>query len=95
MTIIENLSEVLHDLYGNEKEELSKQINRYSELYECFIEKFERSDVFLFSAPGRTELSGNHTDHNLGKVIEGSGNLDSIAVASNNEDVTIVSYSDG
>jgi galactokinase len=54
------------------------------------LEKFARtfgdeqtaaSDVLLFSAPGRTEIGGNHTDHQLGHVLAASVNLDIIAAA--------------
>lgn len=38
----------------------------------------------LFSSPGRTEISGNHTDHNHGKVLAGSINLDCVGVAAKN-----------
>ena len=41
-------------------------------------------DVLLFSSPGRTEISGNHTDHNHGKVLAGSINLDCLGVAAKN-----------
>lgn len=44
----------------------------------------DRDDVRLFSAPGRTEIAGNHTDHQHGTVIAGSINLDIIAVVSAN-----------
>ncbi len=40
-----------------------------------------RDNLFLFSAPGRTEIGGNHTDHNHGRVLAASVNLDVIAVA--------------
>ncbi|MBQ6266855.1 MAG: galactokinase [Clostridia bacterium] len=45
--------------------------------------------VGVFSAPGRTEVCGNHTDHNHGKVLAAGVNLDAIAVAGRN-DVNIV-----
>ncbi len=45
----------------------------------------ERDDVRLFSAPGRTEIGGNHTDHNHGCVLAASVNLDVIAVVSQND----------
>ncbi|MBR4279214.1 MAG: galactokinase, partial [Clostridia bacterium] len=38
-------------------------------------------DVTLFSVPGRTELSGNHTDHNNGRVLAASVDIDIIAIA--------------
>ena len=63
---------------------------RYSEACDEFAKLFgaDRS-VGLYSAPGRTEVGGNHTDHQLGCVIAGSVNLDVIAVASENNDNTI------
>ena len=39
----------------------------------------------MFSAPGRTEISGNHTDHNHGKVLAGSINLDCVGIAAKND----------
>lgn len=44
----------------------------------------EDEEVFLFSVPGRTELGGNHTDHQWGRCLAGSVNLDTIACASPN-----------
>ena len=38
----------------------------------------------LFSSPGRTEIGGNHTDHNFGRVLAGAVNLDMAAVAAKN-----------
>ncbi len=38
------------------------------------------SDIHIFSVPGRTELGGNHTDHNHGKVLAAAVHLDSIAI---------------
>jgi galactokinase len=46
-------------------------------------------DVLLFSSPGRTEIGGNHTDHNYGRVLAGAVNLDNIAVAAKNGTNTI------
>ena len=49
--------------------------------------------MLLFTSPGRTEISGNHTDHNHGKVLAGSINLDCVGVAAknNSKEVRIVS----
>ena len=41
----------------------------------------EGKDIRFFSAPGRTEVCGNHTDHNHGKVIAAAINLDAVACA--------------
>ncbi len=60
---------------------------RYKHLVEGFEKTFgagEREYAF-FSAPGRTELGGNHTDHQQGRVLAGSVNLDVIALAAKND----------
>jgi len=57
------------------------QRERYAAAVEGFITTFgDEGDVMLFSAPGRTEIGGNHTDHNHGRVLAGSVDLDVIAV---------------
>lgn len=63
------------------------QRDRYAEAFNAFGELFGYDrDVSIMSAPGRTEVCGNHTDHNNGKVLAASINLDAIAVVSKNED---------
>lgn len=52
-------------------------------------------EIRLFSAPGRTEVGGNHTDHNHGKVLAASINLDVIALASVNDKNIITVKSKG
>jgi galactokinase len=49
----------------------------------------------LFTAPGRTELGGNHTDHNRGKVLAASIQLDAVAVAAPRRDKTVIFRSTG
>ncbi len=54
---------------------------RYINTIREFINIFgEDRDIIITSAPGRTEVCGNHTDHNNGKVMAASINLDAIAV---------------
>ena len=68
-------------------EAVKEQHERYVSLANDFAEIFsEDRDVRLFSAPGRTEVGGNHTDHNHGRVLAASINLDAIAVASKNDE---------
>ena len=56
-------------------------------LLDAFVAKYGADrEVMIFSVPGRSELAGNHTDHNHGCVIAGSIDLDMIAVASPRED---------
>ena len=72
------------------------QRDRYIFALDKFASVFgESRDVNIYSVAGRSELAGNHTDHNNGKVIAASVNLDMIAVASANGTTTINLKSDG
>ena len=74
------------------KENFETQYNRFSDVLDAFknlFDKNEEREVALFSAPGRTEIGGNHTDHNHGLVLAGGISLDAIAVASKNDDGVI------
>jgi galactokinase len=53
------------------------------------------ADLRVFSAPGRTELGGNHTDHNRGKVLAASIQLDALAVVSPRSDTKVTFRSTG
>lgn len=60
---------------------------RYIDALCSFEEIFgEKEEVRIFSAPGRTEVGGNHTDHQHGRVLAGSVNLDVIGVVAANND---------
>lgn len=76
-------------LLYSEKETTKK---RYIEAADEFEKLYgQRDNVRLFSAPGRTEIGGNHTDHQHGLVLAGSVNLDVIAVvAANNDNIVRV-----
>ncbi|HKK67099.1 MAG TPA: galactokinase family protein, partial [Bacteroidales bacterium] len=97
MAKIESLIERLNNgdnpmfnkLYGSEKSVLKEQFDRYVSLMNDFKSTFGNDDVDLFSSPGRTEVGGNHTDHNHGRVLAGAVNLDNIAVAAPNGTNTI------
>lgn len=54
--------------------------DRYCKAIDSFCELFGDAELALFSAPGRTEIGGNHTDHQHGCVLAGSVTLDVIAV---------------
>lgn len=63
--------------------ELCAQKERYASLLDDFQEEYGYcGDIRFFSAPGRTEVGGNHTDHNHGKVLAASINLDAVAAVS-------------
>lgn len=67
-------------------EQIAHQRERYRRLLGSFSQVFPNSPVpRLFSAPGRTEISGNHTDHQRGCVVAASINLDMIAAAAKND----------
>jgi len=69
-------------VYGSGPEELAAQTDRAVRLAESFQAIFpDTNDVYLFSSPGRTEVGGNHTDHNAGRVLAAAVNLDVMAVA--------------
>lgn len=91
---IENncVNDTFHVLYGTESCVLAKQKNRYIQAIKSFHEYFpSREDISIYSAPGRTEIGGNHTDHQRGVVLAGAVDLDCIAVvAFHNEQVVRV-----
>ncbi|MBQ8163061.1 MAG: galactokinase [Clostridia bacterium] len=83
----------LADIYGAEN--VDAQRERYAEAIGEFYSIYGEREVSLFSVAGRSEISGNHTDHNFGKVLAGSINLDIIAVASKTDDGVIKIKSKG
>ncbi len=81
------LDERLADIYGAEATDSQRQ--RYVGAICEFRDIYGEREVELFSVPGRSEISGNHTDHNHGRVLAGSINLDIIAVASKTDDSVV------
>jgi galactokinase len=75
----------LKPFYGQDAVELKKQAERYISLLRKYVATFGDGPVAFFSAPGRTEIGGNHTDHNYGRVLAGAVNLDNVAVAARND----------
>ena len=90
------LKEELSVLYGADASVLYTQRHRYSKAIERFTEIFpEREDVHLFSAPGRSEIGGNHTDHQRGCALGAAVNLDIVAVVAFHDEGVIRLYSEG
>lgn len=79
-------------LYG--QEQVERQIARYGQLIDDYERAFGNMDCALFSAPGRTEVGGNHTDHQHGRVLAASVNMDAAAAAGRREG-EVVFYSEG
>lgn len=69
--------------------------SRFEELGEKHRKLFRKDCQAFFSTPGRTELGGNHTDHNLGVVLAASINLDIISAVSLRDDLVINFNSEG
>ena len=76
--------ELLMDIYLDESK-IDYQKNRYVKAIEKFEALYGEADVEIYSAPGRSEISGNHTDHQHGEVLAASINLDAIAIVKKNE----------
>ena len=83
-------------LYGTQPRRLESMRERWRSLINSYAEKFiDGDDVQLFSTPGRTEVGGNHTDHNAGCVLAAAVDLDLIGVAGRTKDGMITVYSEG
>lgn len=88
----ENIVQLFSELYGNDAAVIERQQKRYENAVRSFFEFFPlRDEIKIYSAPGRTEIGGNHTDHQRGVVLAGAVNLDTLAVvAFHNEGVARV-----
>ena len=84
-------------LYGAGEDVLQAQKARYGKLVERFEARFgaPEGELFFFSAPGRTEIGGNHTDHNNGRVLAAAVNLDTVAFVQKTDDGMMVVDSEG
>ena len=82
--------ELLMDIYLDEAK-IAYQKDRYVKAIEKFETFYGESDVEIYSAPGRSEISGNHTDHQHGEVLAASINLDAIAIVKKNDVIRVVS----
>ena len=88
------MDEKFSSIYGNDAYSISEAYNRLSDTIKHFESIEKTQEIYVFSASGRTELSGNHTDHNNGCVLTASINLDKLAVVSKRDDNKIVVYTD-
>ena len=83
----------LTTLYGAERLEDAR--SRCAAVLSGFAKTFACLPEALFSAPGRTELGGNHTDHQHGRVLAAAVNLDILAAAAPNQSGMIRVQSEG
>ncbi len=86
----------LSQMYGDSESARDKQKKRFRQLLAQFGAAFPgRSNLQIFSASGRTEVCGNHTDHNAGRVLAAAVNLDNLAVVASNREGIIRVHSEG
>lgn len=71
--------ELLLDVYVDEKR-IPYQKQRYEQAIEKYIANFGDDEIEIYSAPGRSEVGGNHTDHQHGEILAASINNDAIAI---------------
>lgn len=80
----------LRALYGGEV-----PAARYESLADAFRAHFSREPQAFVSAPGRTEVIGNHTDHNLGRVLAAAVDLDTVAAVAPTDTGVVTLWSAG
>lgn len=88
------LTDRLNEIYIDNRV-IEHQTLRYINAVERFEDIYGETDVELYSAPGRSEVCGNHTDHQHGQILAASINLDAIAVVAASDDDMIRVVSDG
>ena len=88
--LLEKNAERMRALYAG-----ADQTGRYTALAEAFRAQFNREPELFVSAPGRTEVVGNHTDHQNGRVLAASVNLDTVAAVAPRNDTIVKLYSAG
>lgn len=84
--------DALAKVYGADAERASERLRALAARYE---EAFGAGDPEYFTASGRTEIIGNHTDHNGGKILAASITMDSIAAAERTDDGVVTIWSEG
>lgn len=88
-----NFDSRLKEVYLSDKA-VADQKERDAVIIDEFVRLFGDNDsIELFSAPGRTEVGGNHTDHNHGKVLAAGVDLDTVAAAARRDDNIIIEKS--
>ena len=93
-TSIENITKKIkngsYDAYfARLYDDIEPQKKRYLKAISEYKKSFSGDKCFVISVPGRTEVAGNHTDHQRGEVLAASVSLDAIAVVSKREDSTV------
>ena len=87
-------SRIFKKLYGPEAARLKYHRERFTRLDNKYQKYFGEAEYHFFSSPGRVEICGNHTDHNNGRVLAASVDLDVVAIVGENSENKIAVYSD-
>lgn len=85
---------LLADIYVDQSR-IPYQRQRYLQAIENYTRQFGAGEADIYSAPGRSEICGNHTDHQRGHVLAAGINLDAIAIVRPTDDGQIRIQSDG
>ncbi|MCD7950430.1 MAG: galactokinase [Erysipelotrichaceae bacterium] len=84
------LDDILLDVYVDESL-LSYQKERYIKAIEKYISLYGDEEIEIYSVPGRSEVCGNHTDHQNGEVLAAAINLDMIAIVGKSDTIHVLS----
>ena len=87
------LDETIRQVICND--DVSEEKKRYLSLLEDAYKLYGDGDYHFVSSPGRSEIGGNHTDHNHGKVLAASASLDTLACVSKRKDSFVRVRSEG
>jgi len=85
----------LRQLYGEDVEAARMRIEAAIKRYQTLFGRPDSHAVTVFSSPGRTEIGGNHTDHQHGRVLAASVNLDMLAIAAPSDSSSVLVHSEG
>lgn len=96
------ISEIENGNYDNmflniyvDDSKISYHKQRYISAIENYMKEFGEDDIEIYSAPGRSEVGGNHTDHQHGEILAASINLDAIGIVKKTDDMKITVVSKG
>ena len=84
----------LLDIYVDDTK-IAYQKKRYEQAIEKYITQFGNDEIEIYSAPGRSEIGGNHTDHQNGEILAASINNDAIAIVKALDEKVVKVISDG
>lgn len=89
-----NYRDLLSDIYIDENQ-IEYQTKRYISAIEKYEKLYGSGEVDIYSSPGRSEVCGNHTDHQQGEILAASINLDAIAITGKLDENIVKIISDG